>query len=97
MDSLVSLYVGNLNVELAQCRQLIVWLRSIVKSLIQMLPFPSLDVGKVLFILICVDGGVRIRFVCVHSDRALVSWVPKVPLRCVCKCAALSSYLGCVF
>ena len=53
MDSLVSLYVGNLNVELAQCRQLIVWLQSIVKSLIQVLPFPPLDVGKVLFILIC--------------------------------------------
>ena len=51
-----------------------------------MLPFPPLDVGKVLFILICVDGGVRIRYVCVHSDRALVSWVPKVPLRYVQVC-----------
>ena len=72
-------------------------LRSIVKSLIRMLPLSSLDVGKVLCILICVDGGVRIWFVCVHSDRALVCGCLNSSCVFVCKCAALSSYLGCLF
>ena len=65
-------------------------LRSIVKSLIRMLPLSSLDVGKVLFLLICVDGGVRIWFVCVHSDRALV---------CGClnsRCVLCASVLPCL-
>ena len=38
----------------------------------------------------------RIRFVCVHSDRALVCGYLK-SFCVMCKCAALSSYLGCVF
>ena len=65
-------------------------LRSIVKSLIRMLPFPPLDVGKVLFILICVDGGVRIWFVCVHSDRALVCGCLKA------RCVLCASVLPCL-
>ena len=92
MDSLFPLYMGNLNVELAQCRQLIVWLRSIVKSLIQVLPFPSLMRVRYCFILICglwSEDLVR----CVHSDRALVCGYLK-SFCVMCKCAALSSYLG---
>ena len=53
MDSLFSLYVGNLNVELAQCRQLIVWFTVDSKISHPSAAIPSPDVGKVVFILIC--------------------------------------------